>query len=191
MPSELSFVRALPLTRDAIAFAQTYHGSQRRAGDSAAFLIHPLEVASLLARSRYPDHVVAAAVLHDLLEDTDAAAAEIEERFGEDVATLVELVSDDPSIADEDERKDDTRQRVMRAGGFAPVVYAADKVSKVRELRMGLATGMGWDEARVKLSRYQRALEMLEGAIPGTRAVELLRFELEALQRLPPQPDSS
>ena len=76
MPSELTFVRDLPLTRDAIAFAQSYHGSQRRAGDSAAFLIHPLEVASLLARSRYPDHVVAAAVLHDVLEDTHAAPGE-------------------------------------------------------------------------------------------------------------------
>jgi guanosine-3',5'-bis(diphosphate) 3'-pyrophosphohydrolase len=186
--SELSFVRDLPLTRAAIEFAESRHGSQRRPGDQASFLLHPLEVASLLARSRYPDHVVAAAVLHDVLEDTDAAPAELEQRFGPDVARLVELVSDDPSIAAEEERKDDVRERVRRAGGFAPVVYGADKVSKVRELRMQLATGLDREQAEVKLRRHRRSLEMLEQRIPRSRVVELLRFELEALERLPPQP---
>jgi (p)ppGpp synthase/HD superfamily hydrolase len=184
--SELSFVRDLPLTRAAIEFAQSHHGSQRREGDDAPFLLHPLEVASLLARSRYPDHVVAAAVLHDVLEDTAVAAAELDQRFGPDVARLVALVSDDPAIDDEEERKDDVRERVRRAGGFAPAVYCADKVSKVRELRMQLATGLDRAEAEVKLRRHRRSLEMLEQRIPGSRVVELLRFELEALERLPP-----
>jgi hypothetical protein len=183
----LSFVRGLPLTRAAIEFAKAHHDGQRRGGDSASFLLHPLEVASLLARSRYPDHVVAAAVLHDVLEDTDAAASELEERFGADVARLVELVSDDPSIEDEEAQKDDVRDRVRRAGGFAPVVYGADKVSKVREIRMQLATGLPREEADVKLRRHRRSLEMLERRIPRSRIVELLRFELEALEHLPPQ----
>jgi (p)ppGpp synthase/HD superfamily hydrolase len=174
---ELSFVHDLPLTRAAIEFAQSQHGEQRRAGDQAAFLLHPLEVASLLARSRYPDH-----------EDTDAMPADLEQRFGPDVAKLVELVSDDPSIADQEERKDDVRERVRRAGGFAPVVYGADKVSKVRELRMQLATGLDREQAQVKLRRHRKSLQMLETRIPRSRVVELLRFELEALERLPPQP---
>src|SRR5947209_3185743 len=102
MPAEtdLSFVRGLPLTQRAIAFARAHHGGQRRAADGASFLVHPLEVASLLERSRYPDHVVAAAVLHDVLEDTDAERAELEARFGSEVAELVSVVSDDPSIED-------------------------------------------------------------------------------------------
>jgi (p)ppGpp synthase/HD superfamily hydrolase len=184
---DLSFVRNLPLTRAAIEFARSRHGLQRRGGDQAAFLLHPLEVASLLARSRYPDHVIAAGVLHDVLEDTDATPSELEQRFGPDVAALVELVTDDPEIADIEERKDDVRQRVRRAGGFAPVVFGADKVSKVRELRMELATGLDRDQGEVKLRRYRKALEMLEQTIPRSRVVELLRFELEALERLPPQ----
>src|SRR5438270_9037490 len=106
---DLSFVRDLPLTRAAITFAREHHGSQRRAGDGASFLVHPLEVASLLERSEYPDHVVAAAVLHDVLEDTDAEPADLEDRFGSDVAELVSLVTDDPSIDDEEQRKDDVR----------------------------------------------------------------------------------
>ncbi|MBV9196208.1 MAG: HD domain-containing protein [Solirubrobacterales bacterium] len=185
---DLSFVRELPLTRAALAFAQERHGDQRRQADGASFLIHPLEVASLLERSGYPDHVVAAAVLHDVLEDTDARAADLEARFGPQVTRLVELVTDDPAIEDEEAQKDDVRARVRQAGGYAAVVYAADKVSKVRELRIQMSTGLDPEQAAVKLRRYGKSLAMLEQAIPDSRVTELLRFELEALERLPPAP---
>jgi (p)ppGpp synthase/HD superfamily hydrolase len=184
--SEPSFVRDLPLTLSAIEFARERHGEQRRDGDGAPFLLHPLEVASLLERSEYPDYVVAAAVLHDVLEDTDAVPEEIRERFGKDVCELVAVVSDDASVADEEERKDRVRERVRATGGYAPAVYAADKVSKVRELRMLLASGLDLRAAATKLARYRKSLEMLEQTIPGSRVVELLRFELEALEQLPP-----
>jgi (p)ppGpp synthase/HD superfamily hydrolase len=104
--------------------------------------LHPLEVASMLARSGCPDHVIAAAVLHDVLEDTDAERSELRARLGPEVADLVALVSDDPTIDGEEQRKDDVRERVRRAGANALVVYAADKVSKVRELRMLIAAGL-------------------------------------------------
>ena len=186
--TDLSFVRDLPLTQSAIAFARERHRGQRRDSDGAAFLVHPLEVASLLERSQYPDHVVAAAVLHDVLEDTSAEREELEAQFGPEVAELVALVSDDPAIEDEEAQKDDVRDRVRRAGGYAPAVYAADKVSKVRELRMLIAGGLDRQTARTKLRRYRKSLEMLEEAIPDSRVTELLRFELEALEALPPQP---
>src|SRR5947209_19080457 len=117
----LSFVRGLPLTRAAIEFARARHDGQRREGDSALFLLHPLEVASLLARSRYPDHVVAAAVLHDALDDTDVAAADLEEPFGPDVARPAELVSGDPAIEDERAHKDDARAPARPPRGHPPV----------------------------------------------------------------------
>jgi (p)ppGpp synthase/HD superfamily hydrolase len=180
------FVDDLPLTRDAIAFAQERHSCQRRAADGAPFLLHPLEVASMLKRSRYPDHVIAAAVLHDVLEDTDAERSDLNARFGPEIAELVVLVSDDPKIDDEEHRKDDVRDRVRRVGGHALVVYAADKVSKVRELRMLIAAGLDEDKAAIKLRRYRRSLAMLEQATPASRLVELLRFEIEALETLPP-----
>ena len=186
----LSFIRDLPLTQAAIEFAQERHGGQRRLADGAPFVLHPLEVASLLERSHYPDHVVAAAVLHDVLEDTDAERSELESRFGPDVSALVALVSDDLSVPDEEDRRDDVRERVRRAGGYAPVVYAADKVSKVRELRILLLTGFPEEEAEIKRERYRRSLAMLEETIPGSRIVELLRFELEALAKLPPHGDA-
>lgn len=185
-----SFARDLPLTSSALDFARERHAGQLRAADGAPFLVHPLEVASLLERGGYPDHVLAAAVLHDVLEDTDAERGELEARFGTEVSDLVAVVSDDPSIEDEDERKAEVRSRVRRAGGYAPVVYAADKVSKVRELRILLARGLSASEAAAKLGRYQEALRMLDEMIPGSRLVQLLRFELETLTALPPQASS-
>lgn len=183
---DLSFAQDLPLTRRAIAFAQEHHGAQRREADRAPFLLHPLEVASYLKRAGCPDQVVAAAVLHDVLEDTDADRSQLESLFGRPVSELVAAVSDNPEIADEERRKDAVRERVRRAGGYALAVYAADKVSKVRELRMLLARGLDRERASVKLHRYRKSLEMLEHEIPDTRIVQLLRFELEALESLPP-----
>jgi (p)ppGpp synthase/HD superfamily hydrolase len=99
--------------------------------------------------------VVAAAMPHDVLEDTDAERSELEARFAPEVAELVALVSDAPLIADEGQRKDEVRERVRRADGYALVVYAADKVSKVRELRILIATGRDPATAIVKLRRYR------------------------------------
>jgi len=186
--ADFGFVDDLPVTRDAIAFAQDRHRYQRRAADGAPFLLHPLEVSSILKRCDCPDYVVAAAVLHDVLEDTDAERSELSTRFGCEVAELVALVSDDPSIDDEELRKNDVRERVRRAGGYALAVYAADKVSKVRELRILIATGLDRDAAAVKLRHYRKSLEMLEQATLDGQLVEQLRFEVEALEALPPEP---
>ncbi len=78
------------------------------------------------------------------------------------------------------------RERVRRAGAPALVIYAADKVSKARELRSLIAHELPPEEAEIKMKRYQKSLAMLEEAIPGNQLVELLRFELEALEELPP-----
>lgn len=64
-------------------------------------------------------------------------------------------------------------------------MYAADKVSKVRELRMLVTQGLGPEETAAKLRR--KSLEMLDQAIPRDRVAELLRFELEAIEKLPPE----
>jgi (p)ppGpp synthase/HD superfamily hydrolase len=182
----LTFLRHLPLTERAVAAAVEWHAGQRREADGADFLVHPLEVAALLDRAHYPDHVVAAAVLHDVLENTDESFEDVAARFGADVAELVAAVSDDPAIENDDERKHELLERVRRTGGYAAVVYAADKVSKVREIRMELAAGAPRAKVEPRLRRHRASLEMLEQTIPGSRLVETLRFEIEALSELPP-----
>jgi (p)ppGpp synthase/HD superfamily hydrolase len=185
-----SFLSDLPLAHAAVEFAEDRHAGQRRPSDDAPFVVHPLEVASLLHRSGYPDHVVAAAVLHDVLEDTDVEQSQLEELFGKAVSDLVAAVTDDPAIADERERKEELRQRVWRSGGYPAAVYAADKVSKVRELRALVAAGASPEETAEKHERHRRSLEMLEEVMPGSRLTELLRSELATLETLPPHTQS-
>ncbi len=187
----LGFGDDLPLARAAIEFASERHAGQRRRADEAPFVLHPIEAGSILERAGYPDHVVAAAVLHDVLEDTAAKRSELEERFGAEVAELVATVSDNPSISDAEAQKDDLRERVRGAGGYAQAVYAADKISKVRELRIMMARGVADDSLAVRRERYLKSLDMLEETIPGSRLVELLRFELAALGALPPEAGES
>jgi (p)ppGpp synthase/HD superfamily hydrolase len=179
------FVERSPLTRDALAFADAHHAGQTRDIDSIPFVTHPVEVACLLHEAGYSDEVVAAGVLHDVLEDTDAERTELEQRFGREVAQLVEAVSDDPTIEDHAERKAALRRQVANAGEHAAAVFAADKVSKARELRVrvsrrGLEQGDG-----AKIDHYEQSLAMLTELIPGHELVDQLRLELESVHALP------
>ena len=96
-------------------------------------------------------------------------------------------VSDEPAIQDEDERKRDLRESVRRLGGYPAVLYAADKVSKVCELRWVIASSGARDQTATKLARHRASLEMLEETLPESGLIEVLRFEVEALEQLPPQ----
>jgi (p)ppGpp synthase/HD superfamily hydrolase len=180
------FVERSPLTRAALAFADQRHAGQMRDLDDLPFVTHPLEVACLLHEAGYSDEVVAAGVLHDVLEDTDADRGDIETRFGPRVAELVDAVTHDPAIEDETERRAALRRQVARAGECAAVVFAADKVSKAREMR--IRAGRGRFERKTdggKFDHYEASLDMLAELIPGHPLVEQLRLELEAVRALP------
>jgi (p)ppGpp synthase/HD superfamily hydrolase len=180
-----SFVAELPITRDALEFAAEHHAGQRRDADWAPFILHPLEVAQLLRGRDYPDHVVAAGVLHDVLEDTSADYAELEYRFGARVASLGCAVTEPPGGGDYALRKARLRLSVGRADAEAMAVYAADKIAKSRELRIELVR-YGRDPATDKLDHYWASLELLEDRLGQHPLVRQLRFELEALALLPP-----
>jgi (p)ppGpp synthase/HD superfamily hydrolase len=174
-----------PLTRDALAFADQRHAGQLRDLDDLPFVTHPVEVACLLHEAGYSDEVVAAGVLHDVLEDTDAERSELETRFGPDVAELVAAVSDDPTIEDHAERKAALRRQVAQAGECAAAVFAADKVSKARELRVRVSRGRFERKDDAKIAHYEASLEMLSDLIPDHQLVDQLRMELETLHALP------
>jgi (p)ppGpp synthase/HD superfamily hydrolase len=179
------FVERSPLTRDALAFADQRHAGQTRDLDDLPFVTHPVEVACLLHEAGYQDEVVAAGVLHDVLEDTDAERSDLEARFGRRVAELVEAVTDDPTIEDDAERKAALRRQVADAGECAAVVFAADKVSKAREMRVRVSRGRFERADCGRFEHYEASLEMLSDLIPGHVLVDQLRMEVEALQALP------
>jgi (p)ppGpp synthase/HD superfamily hydrolase len=178
------FVDRSPLTRDALAFAAQRHEGQTRDWDDSPFVTHPVEVACLLHEAGYSDAVVAAGVLHDVLENTDARAEDLERHFGPEVARLVAAVSDDPAIEEHAERKAALRDQVARAGECAAVVFAADKISKARELRTRASRGRFDRRDESRITHYRASLALLEELIPEHQLVAQLRDELDGLHEL-------
>jgi guanosine-3',5'-bis(diphosphate) 3'-pyrophosphohydrolase len=78
-----------PLLNRAYVYAMRAHGEQKRASGDPYFS-HPLEVAAILTDLKLDDATIAAALLHDTIEDTAATRAEIDQMFGRDIGTLVE-----------------------------------------------------------------------------------------------------
>jgi (p)ppGpp synthase/HD superfamily hydrolase len=72
-----SYLDDLPLAGQAFEFIAERHAGQVREGDAAPFLLHPLEVGALLHVFGYPEPVVAAGLLHDVLEDSDTSRMEV------------------------------------------------------------------------------------------------------------------
>jgi GTP pyrophosphokinase len=77
------------LLNRAYIYAMKAHGHQKRASGEAYFN-HPLEVAAILTELKLDDATIAAALLHDVVEDTEVTHKEIEEKFGHEIATLVD-----------------------------------------------------------------------------------------------------
>jgi guanosine-3',5'-bis(diphosphate) 3'-pyrophosphohydrolase len=77
---------------EAYEFSETAHkGQTRQSGE--AYITHPVAVAQELAEMHLDSEAICAAILHDVVEDTSATLAEIQEKFGEDVAQIVDGVS--------------------------------------------------------------------------------------------------
>ena len=138
----------------------------------------------MLYHAGAPDDVIAAGVLHDIIEKTDANAADLRTRFGLPIATLVLAVTEDERIIGYAERKAALREQVARAGRQALMVFAADKISKVRELSLETAQTRP-QAARVSRSRncrlahYRHCLGLLEELLTDSPLVAELRTQLE------------
>ncbi len=174
-----SFVRGLPQARTALAYATRAHEGQRRKMDGAPFIAHPLEVASILHHAGAPDHVIAAGLLHDVIEKTDVDAVQLRTDFGTRIAGLVVAVSEDEGIDSYARRKAALRDQAADAGEEALMVLAADKISKARELR--LHEGPTPRVRQRRLTHYRDCLLLLEERLPHSPLVGELRAELEHL----------
>src|SRR5581483_10600149 len=82
----------LELVRKAYEFSQMHHAGQSRASGEP-YLVHPLEVALVLAQMKMDPVAVAAGLLHDSVEDTSVTVVDIRKEFGEQVAHIVEGVT--------------------------------------------------------------------------------------------------
>jgi (p)ppGpp synthase/HD superfamily hydrolase len=89
----------------------------------------------LEAEGEADEELLAAAFLHDVVEDTDHSLDEIRERFGPGVGELVEAMTEDESVEPWEARKDHHRDQVEAAGERAIRIYAADKLANLRDMR--------------------------------------------------------
>lgn len=147
----------------AASFAADRHRDQRRRDvDSTPYINHPLDVANILIEAGVQDaSILAAAILHDTIEDTDTTAEELTEHFGERVRGLVLEVTDDKSL-DKLERK---RLQVLKApdaSNDAKQIKLADKIANLRDMK---TLPIGWNEARV--GAYIQFAEMVAGGCAG------------------------
>jgi (p)ppGpp synthase/HD superfamily hydrolase len=160
------------LPQRARAFALAAYGSPQE-------LEHPNEVATLVDTE--DEELWTAALLHDVVEDTEVGLPQIEEEFGPRVAAIVAALTEDDAIEAYGDRKQEARHRVRDAGRDAARVFVADKLSNVRRMRRGQKRA---DER--KLAHYRATLETMRSAYPDLPLLEELEAELRL--REPPAP---
>ena len=125
-----------PLVRSALEKARAAHAGQTRNGSGGMpYIEHPVRVAALLDELGYSEEVLAAALLHDVIEDSETSLDELRELFGDEVAGMVGALTDDESIEPYRERKAEHRERVAAAVSGAQAIYGADKLTNVKTLR--------------------------------------------------------
>ena len=117
---------------DAAHYATCLHHGQRRKGSvDLPYMAHVLDVARRLARVHPDDEtLILAALLHDVVEDTEGTEAETAERYGPEVAALVMEVTDDESLP-KAERKRRQEEHVRHASDRAKRLKMADKASNL------------------------------------------------------------
>jgi (p)ppGpp synthase/HD superfamily hydrolase len=181
------FVRGSDLLARAHEFAGHAHASQRRRDDSP-FIGHPVAVASLLDEAGQEEEVIAAALLHDVVENAGVGHGEVEERFGLEISRLVAALSEDPRICEFETRKLALRAQVEDAGERAAAIYAADKLANLRDLRTVYERDPERAEERlpapveVRLGLWRGDLEMVERLAPKLPFLRAFRYELEAFE---------
>ena len=155
--------------------AQAHEGQQRRSGED--FVLHPWGAAKICAQLRLDDETIAAALLHDVVEDTSTDIDDVREEFGDEVAKLVEGVTKLTRVhfqSREQAEAENYRKLIMAMAEDARVILIklADRLHNLREI-----------EYLGKQKQMQKAKETLEVYAPLAHrlGIHALKWELEDL----------
>ncbi len=168
----------LVLVLDAAAFAAEKHRRQRRKdAEATPYINHPLVLATILAREGgvADADVIAAALLHDTVEDTETTPAELEVRFGTRVAGMVAEVTDDKLLPKAERKQLQIAHAPGKSHG-AKLVKLADKIANLRDL--AVSPPADWDQAR-KADYVRWAGEVVAG-LRGTNPALEAAFDAAA-----------
>ena len=123
----------------AIIFAVKAHAGTERRGKGYPYIVHPMEAVEIVSTMTKDQELLAAAALHDTVEDTDVTVEQIREEFGDRVADLVASESDEmpAGVSEEDSwhsRKQAAIDRLAKASYDAKIVALGDKLSNMRAI---------------------------------------------------------
>ena len=123
----------------AIIFAVRAHAGTERRGKGFPYIVHPMEAVEIVATMTSDQELLAAAALHDTVEDTYVTIEQIRTEFGERVASFVAVESDEPhqrrdSVENWRARKQAAIDRIASASHDAKIVALGDKLSNMRAI---------------------------------------------------------
>jgi GTP diphosphokinase / guanosine-3',5'-bis(diphosphate) 3'-diphosphatase len=178
--SEHAADSAVQIDRDrveqAFVFACEHHAAQRRKSGED-FIVHPVGVARICAGMRLDTETLCAALLHDTVEDTSASIEEVRERFGEEIANVVDGVTKLTGITfrSRDEAQAENYRKMMVAMATdvrVILIKLADRLHNMRTI-----------EAMPKQKQIDKAKETLEiyAPIAHRLGIHALKWELEDL----------
>ena len=123
----------------AIVFAVKAHAGTERRGKGFPYIVHPMEAVEIVSTMTTDQELLAAAALHDTVEDTPVTVEQIRSEFGDRVAELVASESDtfEDGVSEEDSwhsRKQAAIDRLAKASHDAKIVALGDKLSNMRAI---------------------------------------------------------
>ena len=130
----------MELVSEAIAFAVKAHDGMRRKKSEAPYILHPMEAAVIVGTMTNDQNLIAAAALHDVVEDADVTLEEVEERFGKRVRELVESETEDkradlPPESTWRVRKEESLEVLKNTDDIAVLmVWLGDKLANMRSI---------------------------------------------------------
>ncbi len=175
---------------EAIEVAAKVHEHQKRKSTEFPYIVHPFEVAMILQGNGVKDQeVLAAAILHDTLEDGDLSAAELESRFTPRVKQLVLLASEKLEGRSErswKERKAHTIEEIQNMCFEGKLIHCADKLSNARSmLRAYEKIGdQLWDRFNAGVAEQKWYYEGLVKSLEELASFEMYREFREVVERI-------
>ena len=162
----------LPIVLTALEFAAQKHRDQRRKdAEASPYINHPIALAQVLAaEGGVADiEVLAAALLHDTIEDTDTTGEELQREFGGRIAAIVAEVTDDTALPKAD-RKRLQIEHAATLSREAKLVKLADKICNLRD--MAEHPPASWDLARRReyFDWAKAVIDRLRGVHPKLEA---------------------
>jgi len=121
------------LIEKATRIAVMAHQNQTRKGDNLPYIIHPFMVAMKLLKYGFSEETVAAALVHDVLEDTDFPEKELEKQLGNKILKIVKSVTNDETLVWE-EKKKKYIETVRKGSIESKAVAVADKIHNLESL---------------------------------------------------------